>query len=60
MEEKVYKYGGVTKDGLFIQSNNIEDFRIQEFVSFQVTERMTAEEINKHFGRYYPLPKDFQ
>lgn len=54
-----YKYSAVTKDGFFIQSNNIDDFRLQDLESFTVTEKMTKEEVIKHFGLDYKLPEDF-
>lgn len=54
-----YKYSGITKDDYFIQSNNIDDFRLQDFKSFTYTEKMTEKEVIKRFGRNYDLPKDF-
>lgn len=56
---KAVKYSAVTEDGLFIQSDNIDHFRLQDLKSFCITEQMTEEEVRKHFGRDYELPKDF-
>lgn len=57
--DKVPKYSGVTKDGFFIQSDNLRDFALGNLQSFCITETMTEEEVIKHFDRDYKLPKDF-
>lgn len=42
-----YRYRGLHKDGVLIESNNIDDFKLQDFIWFEETAEMTEEMLNK-------------
>lgn len=52
-ERSQFRFKGQKPDGTIVESNNIEDFELQDFIWFQETETMTAEKVKKMYGKLY-------